>query len=334
MNAKTIVLFNHKGGVSKTLTTYNLAWMLSANKGKKVLMVDCDPQCNLTGLMLGEDFDDYYTNPTTKNANIKDATKAAFDGKPQPIVAIDCWSLTSNPNLFLIPGHMDLSEYDPPLSLSMNSNNSFSTLQNLPGAFSKLIGLCCLKYSIDYVFIDVNPGLSAINEIVFVISDAFIVPTNPDPFSLMALRTLVKILPRWKKWAEQSRELFTEASYPLPNTQMKFLGEICQRFNRRNGKPTASFEKTIQDITSYISGDFVKELARYDMVFPLQNYHLADIPDFGALLQNANKKMVPVYALKDKDIPGGATLKNTTEKRDEIFKIFSDVADIILENVK
>lgn len=40
---KTISLFNHKGGVSKTTTTFNLGWML-ANLGKKVIMVDLDPQ--------------------------------------------------------------------------------------------------------------------------------------------------------------------------------------------------------------------------------------------------------------------------------------------------
>ncbi|MBR3060733.1 MAG: ParA family protein [Oscillospiraceae bacterium] len=43
MKAKVLILFNHKGGVSKTLTTYNIAWMLT-EKGKRVLLVDCDPQ--------------------------------------------------------------------------------------------------------------------------------------------------------------------------------------------------------------------------------------------------------------------------------------------------
>ena len=59
MNAKIIVLFNHKGGVSKTTTTYNLGWMLT-QFGKKVLFVDGDPQCNLTELFLHDHFDDYY----------------------------------------------------------------------------------------------------------------------------------------------------------------------------------------------------------------------------------------------------------------------------------
>ena len=48
-----------------------------------------------------------------------------------------------------------------------------------------------------------NPGLSAINQTFFISSDAFIIPTNPDPFSIMALKTMSKILPRWKQWANK-----------------------------------------------------------------------------------------------------------------------------------
>ena len=49
---RKIALFNHKGGVSKTTTTFHLGWMLAA-KGNKVVLVDADPQCNLTGPVLG-----------------------------------------------------------------------------------------------------------------------------------------------------------------------------------------------------------------------------------------------------------------------------------------
>ena len=49
---KIINLFNHKGGVSKTTTVFNLAWLLGT-MGKKVIVADFDPQCNLTGMVLG-----------------------------------------------------------------------------------------------------------------------------------------------------------------------------------------------------------------------------------------------------------------------------------------
>src|SRR2546430_3399875 len=84
--AKRIALFNHKGGVSKTTTTFNLGWML-AQKGKRVIMVDGDPQCNLSGMVLGyrgpTDFEQFYQkNP---NDNLRGGLAPAFESRPEPI---------------------------------------------------------------------------------------------------------------------------------------------------------------------------------------------------------------------------------------------------------
>ena len=333
MQSKTIILFNHKGGVSKTLTTFNLAWMLT-NKGKKVLLADCDPQCNLSALLLKDHFDDYYIDPKTSRMNVKDGLRVAFESRPEPIKAIDCFVSPKNENLLLIPGHMDLSEYEPSLSLAMNSSNSMTALQNLPGALYELIRLCAEQNHIDYIFIDVNPGLGALNQIAFTLADGFIVPTNPDPFSLMALKTLLKVLPRWKSWADNSRAILETASYPLPKTEMKFIGEISQRFNRRKGKPTASYDTTIRDITTFVEGEFTTTLKKANMAYDRQRYHLDEIPDFGAMLQKANELGVPVFELSDKELPGGASFDNTTAKRNEMKEKFSDISDIILETLE
>ena len=48
---KIIALYNHKGGVSKTTTTFNLARYMQ-DQGKKVLVVDADPQCNMTEFLM------------------------------------------------------------------------------------------------------------------------------------------------------------------------------------------------------------------------------------------------------------------------------------------
>ena len=340
MNAKIIALFNHKGGVSKTTTTYHLGWKIST-MGKRVLLVDGDPQCNLTSLLLNDSFYDYYENEATKNNNIKDAVKMAFEGKPMPITAIDCFSPKNNPNLFLIPGHMDLSAYDASLSLALNSNNAISTLQNLPGAFYKLVQLCADKYDIDYVFVDMNPGLSSINQSLFMMSDGFIIPTNPDPFSVMAIDTLTRVLPRWKTWAKQSKIMFADSAYPLPDSEMKFIGEIIQRFNLRNGRAARPYEGKISEIKSVIETKLVPKLNLEGMtcdITPLvtkgelSDHCLAEISEFGSLLQKAHAAAVPVFALNNAAIAeSGTVLEQMIIKRDLFDEMFTRMASIIME---
>jgi cellulose biosynthesis protein BcsQ len=69
-----ISLFNHKGGVSKTTTAFNLGWAMAA-RGKRVLIVDGDPQCNLTGTVLGfggiNDFTEFYKKNPEANIRVQ-----------------------------------------------------------------------------------------------------------------------------------------------------------------------------------------------------------------------------------------------------------------------
>lgn len=341
-NFKVISIFNHKGGVSKTTTTYNLGWKL-ADQGHRVLLVDGDPQCNLTGLLLRDEFEDYYTDDRKIN-NLKDGVRSAFEGAPQPIKAIDCYNPTENSNLFLIPGHMDLSEYDPSLSLSLNSNNAITTLQNLPGSFYELIKLCAEKYFIDYVIIDMNPGLSAINQTFFISSDAFIIPTNPDPFSVMALNTMQKILPRWKQWAVNSITFFETATYTLPQKNPRFVGEIIQRFNLRNNKPAAAYNDKITEIQKFIEESFLNTLAKVDMVYDIESaktagyitsHCLAEIPEFGALIQRSHEFGLPIFSLNEDQMGTTGKVQNRMlEKQEELNKIFENMAKAIVEIVK
>ena len=63
--AKRIVLFNHKGGVGKTTLTVNLAYAL-VNAGKRVLLVDTDPQCSMSSFFLEEKFLDHGIEKTLR----------------------------------------------------------------------------------------------------------------------------------------------------------------------------------------------------------------------------------------------------------------------------
>ena len=107
---KRIALFNHKGGVSKTTTTFNLGWML-ATQGHRVVLVDADPQCSLSGLVLGykgqDEFEKFYESEPGRN--IRAGLAPAFESQPREIKAVDCVPVEGNSNLFLLPGHIRLS---------------------------------------------------------------------------------------------------------------------------------------------------------------------------------------------------------------------------------
>lgn len=136
--AVSISLFNHKGGVSKTTTAFNLGWMI-ARTGKRVMLVDCDPQCNLTGLILGYKKVEDATKILGKRRgdakphNIRDGLSPAFESRPTPIVAVECVKVPGNDNLILLPGHIGLAEYEVTLGIAQELSGSLVTLRNLPG---------------------------------------------------------------------------------------------------------------------------------------------------------------------------------------------------------
>lgn len=331
-----IVFFNHKGGVSKTTSVYNIGWMLA--KTHKVLLVDADPQCNLSSLLLGDGFEKYYIEDATKHQNIKDGVAVAFTGRPSPIDAVECFGHARAPNLYLLPGHANLSEYEAALTFAQTSNNAIATLQNLPGAFSELLRLTEDQYSVDYTLIDLNPSLSSINQNLFLSSHAFVVPTNPDPFSIMAIDTLVKVLPRWVDWKKDAISIFSDSAYPLLENEPKFLGSLIQRFNVRNGKAARPYRDNIEEIKSRISGEFYSAIESSGMVlehgypsdFSEKGYCLAEIPDFQGLLLKAWNAGVPVFELTDGEIDEvGNVLKNMITKRDSLKGEFQLLADTI-----
>lgn len=201
--AKRIAMFNHKGGVSKTTTTFNLGWML-ASKGHRVVLVDADPQCNLSGLVLGykgqNEFESFYEDEPERN--IRAGLAPAFESRPKEIEPIECVQVEGNENLFLLPGHIRLSEWEVSLGMAQELSGTIQTLQNLPGSFAYLLDKTGRKYDAEYILIDMNPSLSSINQNLVMTSHYFIVPASPDYFSVMAIESLTSVLPRWRAWAQ------------------------------------------------------------------------------------------------------------------------------------
>ncbi|WP_082501285.1 AAA family ATPase [Methylobacterium sp. Leaf88] len=318
-----ILLFNHKGGVGKTTSAYHIGWKLSQT-GHRVLLVDGDSQVNLTARALGDRFEDHYSedSPTRLN-NIYDAVRPVFEGRPQPIEAFECPTAENNSALFLLPGHPDLSALEGQISLAQETRGTLSVTKNIPGALHRIISLIENRYDIDYSIIDINPGLGALNQNFFMISSAFIVPTNPDPFSLMSLKTLGLEIERWVSWKERFGPAFADATYPLPDGWAKFLGAIHSRFNRHKSKAAGRYHERISQIDNRIEDDFVPRLRASNTLFAQEAYviaaninlpesardadrtrlyALARIPDFAQASHIASELGKPVYGITDADL--------------------------------
>jgi cellulose biosynthesis protein BcsQ len=338
---KKIAMFNHKGGVSKTTTTFHLGWML-AKKGYRVVLVDTDPQCNLTGLILGDRFEEFYQkNP---DQNIKSGLSPAFESKPRIIDSIDCITTEGNKNLFLLPGHLDLSEYEVTLGVAQEISGSIQALQNIPGSISYFINKVAEDHKADIVLIDMNPSLGAINQNILMTSDFFLVPTAPDYFSQMAIESLQKVVSRWYAWATKAQTLpwLVNSAYPFPNVTVKFLGTVIQKYRPRNGEPTEGFQTWIDRINKLVSEQWVPDLTKLNMALAVSQYNkigteyknsycISQIPDFNTLIATSQSFKTPVFALTDEMMGHvGTVLKQDQSKREEFYQLFSKFADDVL----
>ncbi len=340
-----IALFNHKGGVSKTTTTFNLGWML-AQQGHKVIMVDADPQCNLTGMVLGYGgptaLEQFYNNETGRN--LRDGLAPAFESRPEILTAVDCFQVTGANNLFLLPGHFGLSEYEVTLGIAQELSGSIQTLQNLPGSITRLLEATAESHGADYLLIDLNPSLSSFNQNLLLSSHYFIVPTNPDYFSAMAVRSLARVLPAWRKWAERAAAMpvLKEAVYPFPDVTPKFLGTIVQNYRLRGGAPAIAFQKWMNEISSSVSEELFPALSAVNMTLPecvykkhgVEELCLAKISDFNSLIAKSQEHQTPIFALTPAQIgQGGVVLQGTIGSRDKFQEIFADLASKVVSLV-
>ena len=339
-----IALFNHKGGVSKTTTTFNLGWML-ASKGKRVILVDSDPQCNLTGMALGEETEDDEARIQeiyNTASNIKTGLAPAFESQPRAIEAVDCIPVKGREGLFLLPGHVGLAEYEVTLGIAQELSGSIQALKNLPGSINDLLEKTAAKFNADYMLIDMSPSLGSINQNLLMISDYFLVPTTADFFYVMAIDSLARVLPRWYGWAKSasSLQVLKEANYPFPDVNLHFLGTIVQNYRIIRGKETAAFQVWIEKIELTVLEKLIPTLRNNHMMMPSQDYRdlgirenlsLAKISNFNSLIALSQEHRTPIYDLTSQQLnQTGIVLKNNQKKQEEFKKTFSDLADKII----
>lgn len=163
---KIIAIANQKGGVGKTTTAINLSASI-AYLGKKVLLVDIDPQSNSTR---GIGFD-----ATQLDANLYHILTGKID-LDSAIVR------TGLPKLFLIPGSLDLTSID---------------IQNYASYHLLKRQLEKVKNKYDFIFIDCPPSLGALCLNALVAADSVLIPMQCEYYSMegivMLLNTIRKL---------------------------------------------------------------------------------------------------------------------------------------------
>ncbi|MBQ9521111.1 MAG: ParA family protein [Oscillospiraceae bacterium] len=316
-----IAIFNQKGGVSKTTTCYHLGWAM-AEAGKRVLMVDADSQCNLTRYALGEGRYQKYRTRYPED-NIHDGLSPAFQSKTTLIQPVNCPEIREN--LFLLPGHLDFTEDELPLSAAMHLSSSFGSMENLPGALDCLVRKTAENLDIAYVLFDMHPSLSAVNQDIFICCDYFMIPMNADSFSMMALQSLTRTLPAWERWAKKARVAFRETVYPLPHSTPKFLGYTVNylKFREKDGRPLQRFREALQGLSEGVETNLVPALEKESMTLPKEayahaaqamkaetrwkvdwfhpydSYCMAMVPDFKKLAELSFKQSRPVFEVRN-----------------------------------
>lgn len=158
---KTIAILNHKGGTGKTTSAINIGAGL-AKKGKRVLLVDIDPQANLT-----------------EGLGIRDAETSIYDSirdsKKLPVIQI-------NESLDLVPSSIDLLGAELEIVSKIGREKIITKL------------LKPLKSEYDYIILDCPPALGLLTINAIVASDTVLLPLEAEYFAYKGIDRLMGVI--------------------------------------------------------------------------------------------------------------------------------------------
>jgi len=328
---KIISVFNNKGGVGKTTLTFHLAHAL-AELGHKVLMIDADPQCNLTiysadagtisNIWAPEDLiidEGIEIALQSKNKNLLkkllgDIRSVHFLLKPteEGTGEFDAISppLSLGKNLDLIPGRLSLHAYEEKIA-----SRWADAYRGDPLAIRTLTRMRTLAeeyadaYGYEYVIIDTSPSLGALNKVIISTVDGFFVPASPDLFSLYGIRNIGKSLTKWKADFDTLYKLISsDKRKQFPTRFVTFLGYTIYNAKKYTtgykwnlAQAHLSFaEKIPEAITKYIPAELRSHITESELQDPIGGMSVMHTHNtFPALAQHYHAPMwkVPMLAL-------------------------------------
>jgi cellulose biosynthesis protein BcsQ len=284
---KIISLYNNKGGVSKTTTLFNLAVYLSQSN-LKVLLVDCDPQCNVTEMFFAAS--EVYDDPEHElpGTSIYQALLPRFQGHQAHIDQSEVQLVEHSlyRDLFLFRGDIEFSRaetylgtaWNQAVTENMHEKNTYVVFNNLMRALGVANGF-------DYILCDVGPSTGAITRTVILSCDEIVIPLVPDRFCFQAVKLLGNVIGEWVS----RHQIISDSLMPFGIEPFagkpKLAGTVLQNFKIHAGSKVKESYIKWQD---KIKEEIVGALARTNGLILKEGFdpdhpYTASIKDVGPL---------------------------------------------------
>ena len=317
----SIAFFNNKGGVGKTSLVYHVGWMF-AEQGYRVLMVDLDPQSNLSIMALDEERlealwpDD--AHPETLFGAVEPLFGGTGDIQPAHVEPL-------SEALGLIVGDLALSRIEDDLSTEWpRCLEGRERAFRVTTAFWRVTREAANRHQADVVLIDVGPNLGAINRAALVAASHVVVPVAPDLFSLQGLKNLGPTLRRWRDTWRQAKQQAPATLGQQPDGDMQAVGYVLMQHAERLGRPTKAYTKW-QARLPYAYAESVLGEGKQALLQP-DPWQIQRIKHYRSLMPMAMEARIPMFSLRAADGAIGAHQANVHQCHDDFASLVQAIA--------